>query len=459
MRKIYRSIIAVFAVLMLMACSGNSNSVGIEIQPDVDAIHSVFDIFSLTSRDVEAPPVSAQCDTSSMLLGNYYNNRYGGTKAELLVQFMPPEGYEFPSEAYNPQPDSLIMVMTYNGFCGSFNEPFELAVYEMNKGHIEYNRQYLSDLNVDDYCDRSILMGKRLATSIDQTLTSEEIYDEDFQPYISYKFSQEQLERFFNMPRDVYESREKFLEEFKGVYITPTYGQSSMLYLREIYLQLYYHYTYKKNGEEKVVSTYITYPASHEVRQLNIISHPNREQFLNKIDSVNVMKAAGGIYTEVEIPIGEIRRRIHDSIGDKTLMMNGALLSFEITDQHLAARSMPMFSYLLMLPSDQVEDFVKTNTLPNTFDTAMVVGYYSQIPQQEYQFDLSYFLAKRIRSNPYDYDEVLKMTVLPISATQSSTSSTGITAIRPMKQLSAASVRSPRNGYSPMRLEISYSGL
>lgn len=442
-----------------MACSNNSNSVGIEIQPDIDAIHSVYDIVSVTTRDVEAPPVSAQCDTSNMLLGNYYNSRYGGTKAELLVQFMPPEGYEFPGAAYNPQPDSLVMVMTYNGFCGSFNEPFELAVYEMNLGNIEYNRQYLSNLNVADYCDRSILMGKRIATGIDQTLTFEQITDEDFQPYISYKFSDEQLQRFFNMPRSAYESRENFLREFKGVYITPTYGQSMMLYLREIYLQLFYHYTYRENGVEKVVSTYITYPASHEVRQLNVISHPNREQFLNKIDSVNVLKAAGGIYTEVEIPIGEIRRRIHDSIGDKTLMMNSALLSFEITDKDLATRYMPMFSYLLMLPSDQLEDFVKTNTLPSTFDTTMVVGYYSMIPQQEYQFDLAYLLAKRIRSNPYDYDEVLKMTVLPISATQASSSSSGIIAVRPMKQLSAASVRSATNSYSPMRLELSYSGL
>ncbi|MDO4190400.1 MAG: DUF4270 domain-containing protein [Bacteroidales bacterium] len=461
MKKIYRFICLFFTAWLLASCSGNNLSVGVEIQPDIDAINSVVDIFSVESRDVLAPPVSAQCDTTCMLLGNYYSSRYGGTKAELLVQFMPPEGYTFPSEAYNPVPDSLVMIMTYNGFTGSFNEPFELAVYEMNLGSIDYNQQYLSDLDVNEFCDRSILMGKQISTSLDLTLSTEELDAEDYQAYIYYKFSDEHLQRFFNMPRSVYESREAFLNEFKGVYITPTYGQSTMLYLREIYLQLYYHYTYQKNGVDTVVTTYITFPASHEVRQLNAISHPNREQYINKIDSLNIMKGVGGIYTEIDIPIGEMRRRINDSIGDKMLMMNSAVLSFEITDVELAARSMPMFSNLLLLPSDQVEEFVRTNTLPNTYDTTMVVGYYNITPQREYQFDLAYFLAKRIRSNPTDYDEVLKMTVMPIATTQSTTSSgtTGITAVRPMKQLSAASIRSSKNNYSPMRIEISYSGM
>ncbi|MCQ2349282.1 MAG: DUF4270 domain-containing protein [Paludibacteraceae bacterium] len=457
MRKLYISIVAFVVALLAMGCSQNSNIVGIEIQPDSDAIAAVVDVFDVISRDVAAPPVSAQCDTSAMLLGNFYNARYGGTKADLLVQFMPPEGYNFPADALNPTPDSLVLTLTYNGFCGSKNEPFEIAVYEMTSGNIEYNKQYLSDLNVNDYCDRSILMGKRISTSIDQTLTNEQIDDEDFQPYISYKFTNEQLQRFFNMPKSVYESREKFLNEFKGIYMTMSYGQSTMLYLREVYLQLFYHYTYKKNGVDTVMSTYITYPASHEVRQLNAISHPNREQFLNKIDSVNVIKAAGGIYTEVEIPIGEMRRRIHDSIGNKMMMMNSALLSFEVTNVDLTTRNLPMFSYLLMLPSDKVEEFVKSNAVPTSSDIDKVVGYYSIVPNKEYQFDLAYLLAKRLREDPTNYDEVLKMTVLPVSVVNGITSNS-VSSIRPMKQLSAASVRNSSNSYSPMRIEISYSG-
>ena len=415
---------------------------GIKIQPQEDEITICSDTFLIESENYYVPAISAQADT--MILGEFYSEKYGTTKAELLLQIAPPIDYRFPEEKYNPQPDSLILAMYYNTWFGSPYSPLEFSVYEINKQPIDYNTQYLSNLNIGDFCDSTILMGKRLMTSIDLSRADSVKEDTAATPYVRYKFDQTQLDRFFNMPQEVYKNEEDFLNEFKGLYITTRYGSSSLIYFNQITMHLYYHYTYKKNGKDTIVNTSIIFPSNKEVRQLNKFTHPNIEN-ITCHDSINYIKSAAGIYPKIRIPIGEMSKRIYSKIGDKQLNVNAAEIIIEDIKYDTTNTYLGKPFYLLALTTDQFDDFLKYNTMPSATDTTAVIASYST-SHKGYKLDLAYFITKHLRNEIVEEDDVIEMILMPVLAeTSTSTETSTIANIKPLTQLAVSTIHSGKN--------------
>lgn len=439
-------------LLVLVGCKDNDKSVGVEIQPREDEIVVAEDTFLLTCENYYVPAISAQADT--MILGEFYSGKYGSTKAELLLQVAPPVGYEFPADEYNPTPDSLALIMFYNTWFGSAYAPLEISIYELNQEPIAYNRQYLSNLDPENFTDTTILMGKRLATSIDLSRIDTLGNDTASNPYIKYNFDDVQLQRFFNMPRSVYASETDFLNEFKGLYLTTRYGSSTLMHFNQIELILYYHYTYKKNGVDTVVNTSITYPANKEVRQLNRFVHADIEQVAVAPDSVVYIKSAGGIYPKVKLPLGRIADRMREKIGDKEFNINGAEIDVEIVDYEDDDVYLTPPEYLMVMTVDEFDDFIRYNTIPTSIDTTATVASYSAYTNG-YTFDLNYLLTKHLRGNDVQPDTELEMMLIPVQIEGTVAS---ITKIAPLTKLTAVSVRSGQNTYSPMRLKLLYNG-
>ncbi len=454
-RKFIYVIIALTAILT--ACK-NDDSVGIEIQPQEDEITICSDTFLIESENYYVPAISAQAD--SMILGEFYSAKYGTTKAELLLQIAPPIDYRFPEEKYNPQPDSLILMMYYNTWFGSPYAPLEFSIYEINKQSIDYNTQYLSNLNIGDFCDSTILMGKRLMTSIDLSRADSISEDTAVTPYVRYKFDQTQLERFFNMPQEVYKNEEAFLDEFKGIYLTTRYGSSTLICFKQITMFLYYHYTYQKNNKDTTISTSIIFPSNKEVRQLNKFSHPNIEEITACNDSINYIKSAAGIYPKIQIPIGQISKHICNKIGNKQLNINAAEIIIENIDYDENDVYMGQPYYLLDLTTEQFDDFIKYNTIPSTTDTTAVIAKYNTT-HNGYKLDLAYFITKYLRNEMVEDDDIIEMILMPViveSATSTTTGATSVTNIKPLTQLAATTIRSGKNQHSPLRLKILYNG-
>ncbi len=448
----------IFASITILSACKKDESIGITIQPQEDEIIIASDTFTIESENYYVPAISAQAD--SMILGEFYSAKYGTTKAELLIQIAPPIDYRFPEAKYNPQPDSLVLTMYYDTWFGSAYAPLEFSIYEINKQAIDYNTQYLSNLNINDFCDATILMGKRLMTSIDLSRADSVKEDTAATPYVRYKFDQTQLERFFNMPQEIYQSEDAFLNEFKGIYITTQYGSSTMICFNQITMSLHYHYTYQRNGKDTVVNTKIIFPANKEVRQLNKFSHPNIEQIAVCHDSINYIKSAAGIYPKIRIPIGEMSKRIYSTIGDKQLNINAAEIIIENIQYDSTDVYMNLPYYLLALTTEQFDDFLKYNTVPSTTDTTAIIANYNST-RGGYYLDLSYFITKYLRNKTVNDNDVIEMILMPViieSATSTSTGTTSITSIKPLTQLAATTIRSGKNEYSPMRMKILYNG-
>jgi hypothetical protein len=453
--KKYFIYVIIAATAIVTSCK-NDESVGITIQPQEDEIIVDSDTFIIESENYYVPAISAQAD--SMILGEFYNETYGTTKAELLVQIAPPIDYRFPEAKYKPEPDSLVLMMYYNSWVGSAYAPLEFSIYEINKQPIDYNTQYLSNLNIGDFTDSTILMGKRLMTSIDLSRADSLEEDTAIMPYVRYKFDQVQLERFFNMPQEVYKDEEAFLDEFKGLYITTRYGSSTLICFNQITMYLYYHYTYQTNGKDTVVNTSIIYPSNKEVRQLNKFTHPNIEEVTVCNDSINFIKSAAGIYPKIRIPIGEMSKRIYSKIGDKQLNVNAAEIIIEDIKYDTTNTYLGKPFYLLALTTDQFDNFLKYNTMPSATDTTAVIASYST-SHKGYKLDLAYFITKHLRNEIVEEDDVIEMILMPVLAeTSTSTETSTIANIKPLTQLAVSTIRSGKNEYSPMRLKILYNG-
>jgi hypothetical protein len=74
---------------------------------------------------------------------------------------------------------------------------------------------------------------------------------------------------------------------------------------------------------------------------------------------------------------------------------------------------------------------------------------------------LAYFITKYLRNQTVEEDDVIEMILMPVnieSTMSTTTGATSVTKIAPLTQLSATTIRSGKNEYSPMRLKILYNG-
>lgn len=442
----------------LTAC-GDIGGNGVEIRPDQDVVVVCADTFHIECENYCVPAISAQADT--MVLGEFYSPSYGTTKAELLLQLAAPEGYTFPDDSYNPQPDSLVLLMYYNTYFGSPYAPLEISVYEMNKGSIDYASRYYSDINPGDYCDSTILMGKRVMTSVDLTPRDSDYVDEDNTTgafgYVRYKFDDTQLNRFFNVvKKNPTITTDEFLKDFKGLYVTTRYGNSTLLYLNQVTMYLYYHYTYKRAGNDTIVKTSISFPANHEVRQLNHFVHPNREQVVENIpDSLIYIKSAAGIFPKATIPLGKIYEKMHGQLDTtKVVNISAAELTFECIEYDETDVYMDPPSFLLAIDEEHFDEFLRTNKNTTGYETDRVLGTYNGV-KDAYVFDMTYMLTKQLRVDSMDVDKTLNLILVPV---EMPTDGSSVTGLRPLVKLAATKVRSRKNEYSPLRLKVLYEG-
>lgn len=442
-----------FAMALLLAACTDTSQTGLVVQPDDDKVALFIDTFGVASRDYHAHAISAQCDTSAMTLGEFYSERYGSTKADLLIQFAPPVAYEFPPDSLNPTPDSLVLFMYYNKWFGSENAPLEISIYEINKQAIDYNTTYYSDLNVADFTDQSVLMGRRTITSIDQTLPDSVLDDDTYLPVFRYKFSDEQLQRFFALPHEAYESLEAFNNEFKGLYITTKYGASTMVYFNQIHMRLFYHYSVKRDGVDATINTSIIFPSNREVRQLNRFEHSELPSESMAADTMVRVKAPAGIFPHMSIPVGDIRKHINDRVGDALYNVNSAVLVAEAVAAETEKYPLQPPSALVLVRQSHIDEVISGRYEPQLYDSVASVALYDSVAKS-YTFDLAYMMTYEVRPEYGKTNDDETFVVMPVEYYTSGSSSY----IIPSRRLGGVCIRSASNGLSPLSLKMVYNG-
>lgn len=472
MKLVKYSYITILAIL-LAACTADNVSTGSSLLSSEDNIVVGCDTFSLFSQIIQADNFNSAPD--SFLLGEA-DNMFGTIDADIMTQLACPVGYKYPETS---EVDSVVLYLFYNSWYGSDDSPLSLRVYEMDKATFDYNTPYPLNLDVSEFCS---LDESTVITESDYVITAKNYRDsvyssasQEYVPCVKMKLKQDFAQRFFNMQN--FESQEDYNNQFKGLYITSSFGGSTVLYVTALNLAVFYHFSYSKEQTDTIVNDAKVFYANSEVRQVNRITYPVNyiEELKDYNDSVTFVVAPANIYTRISIPMSEMGRSINDSLSGKRPYVNRAQLVVPVLNYYTGSVnditrddwSQPA-QQMLLVKENSAQRFFEDNELPS--DTCAILSELILSSDDDgkvvctYTYDLSQLLTIQLRQD--SDEEVLNMLLIPVnvitSTTQASTyssSTTSIISVRPQQTISATAIRSAQNSSAPMVLDVTYTGL
>ena len=441
-----------------------------------DQIRVKADTFSVSSALKKSTSISLSPD--SFLLGEC-DTHYGTIKADLLTQMVCPVGYEYPDTimiagqpfATNPTVDSMCLYLYYENWYGDGMSPLGITVHEMDRATLDYDTRYPNDTSLASFCslDDSTRISEQMRIVYAQQPTdSAYISDSYYIPCIRVKLSDEFAQRFFAI-KD-FSSQEAFNEAFKGLYISTAFGGSTVLYVKEISMAVFYHFSYPRaENADSVVNDIKMFYVNSEVRQINRYMYPDRDDVLNTLQQsdMNYVISPANIYTRLSVDVDSVFNRITQQLGesdDYRVYMNRANLTVDVLYEEPSSErprdqwDLPA-SYMLLMIEDKMERFFAKNELPSdttailaslstSVDSLSNVSYY-------YSYDLSGLFTHLLRQN--QRPDKLNFMLVPVSV-KTESSSTSILSVKPMQTISATHIRSAEDSAYPMDIEMLYSG-
>jgi len=439
---------------MFFSCNDDLTDLGVGIRPLSDSISIGTDVFNVTTKSVAVESIISRPD--SFLLGSFYDEKFGTLQADILAQLQGPIDANLP-DVPNAVADSARLYLYCRSWFGDSYSPMEVNIYELNKKTFDYSTPYPTNLDPTIYTDHSNLIGQRRFSAKDaQKMRSDSTS-------IVFKLTDSFKDRLKALVSTKFTTDTAFLNKFKGIQITSSYGTSTMLNISNIDLMYFYHYTYQKPGSTKLdtVNNVIHFPANSEVRQVNRFVRTNTAEIIKSIpDSVNYISSPSNIQTQVKIPLMDMQKRIESVIQGKKQTVNSALLKVEATDIDTRLLPQPIVQYMLLIKEDSINNFFSKNKLPS--DTYAILAPYTaslisntSLYKRYYTFNIASLVANELKLNNSISNEYT-MRLVPVRVKFNS--SNVITAVKPQYLMSSVVVRSGSNTYSPMKISMVYSG-
>lgn len=472
MKKLKNNPLIVLLLLVLSILVGckenNSISAGASTLPD-DDIRVMSDTFAVTSQLDSCLAISLTPD--SFLLGEC-ETHFGTIKADILAQLACPEGFVYPGNE-TAVVDSVCLYLYYKNWYGDSHAPLGIAVYEMDQQSLQENASYQSNILLSDYCSlvdsTCITTDSKIIIPCTPTDSSYSSETETFIPTIRIKLSDEFAQRFFRI-KD-FSSQKAFNQLFKGLYICTDFGASSVLYVNDITMTVFYHFTKQRpQMSDTIIHDTRAFYANEEVRQVNRYTYPNRKAILEtyaQVTDTNYIVSPANIYTELTVRMDSIYNRINSQIGDtaayrvyvnKADLTVDVLYSDSVTGRPRDNWDQPA-SYMMLIQKEKMDSFFSKNKVPS--DSVAIVTALTATTDSlsnvtyQYKYDLSDMLTHQIRS--HQQVEELTFVLVPVAVTTNS--STGaVVSVKPLQTISATCIRSANNPLTPMDIELVYAG-
>ena len=267
MKRNYIIYIVISCIALLSSCQNNMLNAGASSLDQQDEIRVMADTFLLTSTLQECAAIRFTPD--SFLLGEC-DTRFGTIKADILTQLACPLGNEYPY-ADQATVDSVVLYLYYQNWYGDGLSPLGINVYEMDVATLDYSSSYPSDTTLSSFCSLSesthIAERSRIAYAARHT-DSIALTDGSYMPCISVKLTDDFAKRFFAI-KD-FSSQEQFNQLFKGLYITTDFGGSTVLYIKQINMAVFYSFDAPHDQQQdSIIHSAKIFYANSEVRQLN----------------------------------------------------------------------------------------------------------------------------------------------------------------------------------------------
>lgn len=466
--KPFITIVLLLATLVVGCQENNSISAGASTLPDND-IRVMSDTFAVTSQLDSCVAISLTPD--SFLLGEC-DTHFGTIKADILTQLACPEGFVYPG-GETAVVDSVCLYLYYKNWYGDGKTPLGITVYEMDKQSLQENASYPNNLQISDYCSLAesahIVTDSKIVVPATPSDSSYSSQNDTYVPTIRIKLTDEFAQRFFAI-KD-FDSQKAFNQLFKGLYICSDFGASNVLYINDITMTVFYHFTMNRAQlNDTIIHDTRSFYANEEVRQVNRFTYPNRQSILQQYSQVkdtNYIVSPANIYTELTVQMDEIYNRIDAQLGDTAayrVYINRADLTVDVLySDSVTGRPRDNWdtpaSYMMLIQKENMAEFFSTNKTPS--DSVAIITSLSATTDSlsnviyQYSYDLSDMLTKQIRSE--QKVDQLTFVLVPVAIT-TNTSTGAILSVKPLQTISATCIRSANNPDIPMDIEVVYAG-
>ncbi len=441
----YSFLLIVAIAYLLTSCEDKSEDLGFLIQPSKDRIGVSIDSFHVTTSNLIVDSIYSR--GSNFAIGKYSDDIFGSFSADFLTQFKYVAGKNFPD---NSQADTLSLVLYYKNFWGDSLSSHEVTVYQLNE-LFDYEKNYYSNINVNDFCNKQTILGKQVFTAVDKTIPESIRNASNYIGKLRIIFSESLRDEFFNS-NSIYSSQSDFLNFFKGVYVTTTFGDGTVLMIDSANIELNYQYPGKTTAN--VDTTYrnkIIFPANKEITSVTRFARST--DFGSKLpvnDSIVFLHSPAGVFPKVSIPFDRIIDRIpekhYGTINNVRLVAETALINDD--------NDYTPPSNVILIKEKDIEKFFSQSLFPATsLGIYAFLGTYNT-STQSYTFNsMADYLRKVLQEN--STSELNDYVLIPVRTITNTSGS--ITSLRHLYQPRGTRLRSGKNTHSPMRLEVTYS--
>ncbi|MBP5319272.1 MAG: DUF4270 domain-containing protein [Paludibacteraceae bacterium] len=453
------SLKAVIAAI-LFACSfsacDSDNNLGIQMMPASDEMSVVSDSFYVTVVSQLADHVFSVTD--KLALGSYDDPVFGALSVDFLAELRFVNG-AFPDNAVA---DSLSLVLYYKSFFGDSSAVQEVTVYQMT-APLTYNADYYTDTDPAGFCDRSIVLGQKSFTAYDPAIPDDQRAEYGCN-VLRVPVSDELMQTLFSDVAAT-QSQAAFLELLKGVYVTCQGGNSCVLALDSVNLELNYHaeQTVESTGTTTTEKYTRVYAANREATQVLHVSRPTGTGVsvddLQSVyqDSVVLISTPAGYFPKVSLPFDRIYQRVcldHADETDGMLNINHASLAVEVasTDYSGAYRVPPM---LMLIEERYVDAFFHQSLYPSRYPN--VLGVYSDSTRTYTFNNMCAYIESVLKKDAPNFENVGDFVLVPVCGPSDIYGNGG--KVRHQFAPYGAFYRSGKNAKSPMRLTITYTNL
>lgn len=383
MKRQRLSILSIFALLIVfVACDDTLKQVGFTVQPEKDKLAISTDSMLLSARTVEVDSVFSR--TKYPVLGEYSDPIFGSIKSEYMGEFFYTEESSFKEGA---TVDSVRLTVSYATLIGDSLTPMRLSVYNLEKS-IPKNKDY-TNINPKKFADMSSPIGSTLFTGKNETYHTEvhgsgnymqKITVYDIHVPLPKALGESFLEEYQKPNHGFFESADVFRKKFPGMYITTSFGNSTIMKINITSLYVHYHYLDKGGSSQKtdtIRTAAFRLNMTPEVTQINYIES-NNEKLLIPNDEKAYVKSPVGVNTEVTFPVSTIHERLK-----KQALSQAKLVVYALPEgnENSNVKIAPP-AHLLLINKDSLSGFFEKRKRPDN-----VTSYIAEFNKLTYSYD------------------------------------------------------------------------
>ena len=281
-------------------------------------------------------------------------------------------------------------------------------------------------MKVEDYCDKSILLGKA---------TYRICGDKTIRIKLDDEYAKKLMDVYVNR---TISTQEEFCNLYKGFYISHSFNEGAVITCSSVGLQVYYSFDadiYTKYDDRDTVVTgrsimvngnYINplvssflLTANKGVNQVNLFSHPDLDEKYESLEKLpySYIFTPAGLYANVTVPIKDVKDSIAKTVGVgnmSNVMFNAAKLKLPVEKINWRTYlSKTPNSYLMMIKRDKIVDFFYNNESPDALESFVAVY---DTASASYSFDIAFAAQQYLKGNEHVFDDMVLLPVTGMSA-------------------------------------------